>query len=111
MSEAEDFPFYQYARLVRQAYLEGASQETLRLLIEEASARGAAKALARCGLEDPGAGSDITELRELLEAWRDTKRTARRAAVRWVVRALVAVIAFAMAVKLKLIAIGQSIGL
>lgn len=111
MTEAEGFPFYQYARLVRQAHLEGASQETLRLLIEEATARGAAKALSRCGLEDASAGTDISELRELLDAWRDTKRTARRAAVRWVVRALVAAIAFAVAVKLKLVAIGQSFGL
>ena len=111
MTDADNFPFYQYARLVRQAHLEGASQETLRLLIEEATAQGAARALARCGLEDAGAGTDISELRELLEAWRDTKRTARRAAVRWLVRTLVAAIAFVVAVKLKLLAFGQSIGL
>jgi hypothetical protein len=115
MTDADDFPFYQFARLVRQAHLEGASQETLRLLIEEATARGASRgaaaALSRCGLEDAGAGPDITELRELLEVWRDTKRTARRAAVRWLVRALVATIAFAVAVKFKLLAIGHSLGL
>jgi hypothetical protein len=111
---ADDFPFYQFARLVRQAHLEGASQETLRLLIEEATARGAAKgasrALSRCGLEDPNAGPDITELRELLEAWRDTKRTARRAIVRWAVRWIarfgVAAIAFAVALRLKLVSLG-----
>lgn len=115
MVDADGFPFYQFARLVRQAHLEGASQETLRLLIEEATARGAARgasaALARCGLEDPNAGPDITELRELLDAWRDTKRTARRTLVRWMVRFVVAAIACLVALRLKLIASGQSLGL
>lgn len=115
MTDAEDFPYYQFARLVRQAHLEGASQETLRLLIEEATARGAARgaahALSRCGLEDSSAASDITELRELLDAWRDTRRTARQALVRWVIRVFVALIALAVALRLKLTSIGQSTGL
>ena len=111
MTEADDFPFYQFARLVRQAHLEGVSQETLRLLIEEATARGAARgastALARCGLEDPDAGPDISELRDLLEAWRDTKRTARRTVVRWgvrwAVRFVIAAIACLVALRLKIL--------
>lgn len=119
MTEADDFPFYQFARLVRQAHLEGASQETLRLLIEEATARGAARgasaALARCGLEDPNAAPDITELRELLDAWRDTKRTVRRSivrwGVRWTVRLVIAAIACLVALRLKILPGGQSLGL
>lgn len=99
MSSAEKFPFYQFARLVRQAHLEGASFETLRMLIEEASARGAALALARCGLEDSKAGSDIGELRGLLEAWRDSKRTARRALVRWCICALLLALTTGVAIK------------
>ncbi|MDA5194938.1 DUF6127 family protein [Govanella unica] len=103
MTAQDPFPFYAYARLVQQAQLEGATIETLRLLIEEASAHGAARALARCGLEDAAAGSDIGELRALLDAWRDSKRAARRAAVRWLTRAFLASLMAAIAFKLRVI--------
>lgn len=103
MAAPDPFPFYAYARLVQQAEIEGASIETLRLLIEEASAHGAARALARCGLEDAAAGGDIGELRALLDAWRDTKRTARRAAVKWLTRAVLLALAAALSIKLRLV--------
>ena len=101
MVAPDPFPFYAYARLVQQAELEGASLETLRLLIEEASAHGAARALARCGLEDAAAGNDISELRALLDAWRDSKRAARRAAVKWLTRMFLASLLAAIALKLR----------
>ncbi|MFX8937974.1 DUF6127 family protein, partial [Acinetobacter baumannii] len=36
--------------------------------------------------DDTGAAKDMAELRQLLEAWRDAKKSAWRAAVGWVVR-------------------------
>ena len=102
MAAPDPFPFYAYARLVRQAEIEGASLETLRLLIEEASARGAQRALACCGLEDAAAGNDIGELRALLDAWRDSKKTARRAFVKWLTRSLLIGLSAYIALKFRL---------
>lgn len=61
------------ARLVAQADAEGSDLITLRAIVEEASDLGAARVLERMGLADPSAHEDLTELRELLQAWRDAK--------------------------------------
>jgi hypothetical protein len=87
------------------------SEEALRALLDEASELGASRALARCGLQDEHAGADIAELRTLLDAWRDTKLTARRTAVRWLIRGALTALAIGLAVKLKLIAIGHAFGI
>ena len=58
------------ARLLAQAADEGADLVTLRAMVEEASELGAKRVLARMGLDDPAAHSDLSELRELLQAWR-----------------------------------------
>ncbi|MEP7350517.1 MAG: DUF6127 family protein [Sphingorhabdus sp.] len=71
-------------------------------LIAEASEQGAARALARLGLSDEGASKDMAELRELLSAWRDAKRSARKAAIGWIVRAGLALVLIGLAVKLGL---------
>lgn len=65
---------------------------TLRAIVEEASELGAARALRRLGLDDETAPGDLSELRELLAAWRDAKRSAWRAALGWVVRAVLALL-------------------
>ena len=49
-----------------------------------------------------GAGASMDELRELLSAWRDAKRSARRALVAWAVRVLSAALLIGLAVKLRL---------
>ena len=54
---------------------------TLRALVEESSQAGARRALAALGLKDEQARRDMDELRELLCAWRDAKRSAWRAVV------------------------------
>ncbi|MEQ1726338.1 MAG: DUF6127 family protein [Sphingopyxis sp.] len=69
-------------------------------LLEQASEAGATLALDRLGLTDPKAREDIHELRELLSAWRDAKRSAWRAAVDWLVRGCLALLLVALAVKL-----------
>lgn len=88
------------ARLIAQAAGEGAETVTLRAVIEEASELGADRALARLGLSDPGARKDIGELRELLGAWRDAKKSAWQAAVDWTVRGFLALLLIGIAVRL-----------
>jgi hypothetical protein len=90
------------ARLMAQAQGQGADLITLRALIEEASECGAERALGALGLTDPSARRDMHELRELLQAWRDAKKSAWNAAVRWAVRIVLALVVLAMAVKLGL---------
>jgi hypothetical protein len=88
------------AQLMLQAGGEGASLATLRAIAEEAGELGARRALARLGLDDPAAGKDMAELRELLAAWRDAKRSAVKTVVAWVVRMLLALVLVGLAVKL-----------
>jgi hypothetical protein len=88
------------AQLIGQARDHGADLATLRAIAEEAGELGAARALARLGLEDAGAGKDMAELRELLAAWRDAKRSALKAALHWVVRMVLALVLVGLAVKM-----------
>ncbi len=88
--------------LTARAEARGADLITLRALIEEASEQGAARALAHLGLDDDKAPKDMTELRELLTAWRDAKSSARKAAIGWIVRMALALLVIGIAVKLGL---------
>jgi hypothetical protein len=90
------------ARLMSQAEGEGADLVTLRALIEEASECGAERALGALGLKDPSARRDMDELRELLQAWRDAKKSALRAVVSWMMRIGLALLVLAMAAKVGL---------
>ena len=88
------------AQLIGQAESEGAGLVTLRAIAEEAGTLGAQRALARLGLEDAGAAKDVSELRELLGAWRDAKRSALKAAFQWAGRMVAALVLVGLAVKL-----------
>ena len=90
------------ASLMRQAEGQGVDLTTLKALVEEASQAGAERALGALGLEGPGARRDMDELRELLQAWRDAKRSAVRAVVGWVVRFGLALLLVGLAFKLGL---------
>ena len=90
------------ARLMAQAEGRGVELVTLRALVEEASQAGATRALGALGLDDPRARRDMDELRELLSAWRDAKRSARQAVVTWVVRVMLAAVLIGLAVRLRL---------
>jgi hypothetical protein len=87
------------ALLVAQAEAQGADMTTLRALIEEASERGAARALSALGLKDEAARRDMDELRELLRAWRDAKTSAWKAVVSWTTRLFLAALVAGMAMK------------
>ncbi len=71
-------------------------------LLNGAAERGAERALARLGLENGHAARDIGELRELLEAWRDARRTAWRTTIKVVTTAILAMLLVRAAIKLKL---------
>lgn len=86
--------------LLAQATGEGNDLVTLRAIVEEASEMGARRMLTRVGLDDETATRDLSELRELLRAWRDAKASARAAALGWVVRALLALLLLGLAVRL-----------
>lgn len=95
------------AQLIAQAAAEGADLATLRAIVEEAGELGANRALKRLGLDDRQAAKDMGELRELLGAWRDAKRSAVKAAAGWVVRMLLALVVIGLAVKLGLWGLGK----
>lgn len=87
------------AQLMAQGTSEGADLTTLRAIAEEAGEQAATRALARLGLEDAAAAKDMAELRELLSAWRDAKRSVWKAAVGWVVRIAGALLLTGLAAK------------
>lgn len=88
------------AGLLAQARQEGGDLVTLRAIVEEASELGAQRTLASIGLDDERAPSDLSELRQLLRAWRDAKASAQTAAIGWIVRGLLALLLLGMAVRL-----------
>jgi hypothetical protein len=51
------------------------SPEELEDMLDRAARRGAKEALRSIGLLDDSAQRDITEMRSLLEAWRDTRKS------------------------------------
>lgn len=87
------------ARLMAQENADGGDLVTLRAIVEEACELGAARMLARMGLNDDGASDDLSELRELLRAWRDAKRSMWKAVIDWAVRALLAAVLVGMALR------------
>jgi hypothetical protein len=90
------------ARMMAQAEGQGADLVTLRGLVEEASEAGAERALEALGLKDANARRDVGELRELLQAWRDAKRTAWKEVVTWVIRILLALLVIGMSIRMGL---------
>jgi len=90
------------ASLMAQARSEGAELVTLRAIVEETSALAIDRALQRLGLGDARAEGDLTELRELLRAWRDVKASAWKALIGWIVRGALALLLLGIIVRLGL---------
>ncbi|KIF11349.1 DUF6127 family protein [Xanthomonas citri] len=76
-------------------------------LLDRAAERGAERCLAHLGLENGSAAKDIRELRDLLEAWRDARRTAWQTAVKVITTGILAALLVGAAIKLKLMGGGQ----
>jgi 2-iminoacetate synthase ThiH len=49
--------------------------EELEAMLDRAAKRGSTQALAAIGLHDENAAIDVREMRSLLEAWRDTRKS------------------------------------
>lgn len=90
------------ARLIALAGTSAPDAALLRAVVEEASELGARRALARLGLADEAARDDMVDLRQLLGAWRDAKRSVWKAAVDWAVRGMLALLVVGLAVRLGL---------
>ncbi|MFT4269191.1 MAG: DUF6127 family protein [Xenophilus sp.] len=71
-------------------------------LLDRAAERGAERCLAHLGLENGSAARDIRELRDLLEAWRDARRTVWRTVIKVATTGLLAALLVGAAIKLKL---------
>ena len=71
-------------------------------LLTRAAERGAERCLAHLGLENGSAAKDIRELRDLLEAWRDARRTAWQTTVKVITTGILAALLVGAAIKLKL---------
>ena len=65
----------------------------LEIMIDRAAKKGAREALKDIGLYDDDARDDVREIRSLLEAWRDTKRTVGQTVARFLTMALLALLA------------------
>lgn len=79
------------------------SKEDFDDLLDRAAERGAERCLAHLGLENGHAAKDIHELRDLLEAWRDARRTAWQTTVKVVTTGILAALLIGAAIKLKLL--------
>ena len=71
-------------------------------LLTRAAERGAERCLAHLGLENGHAARDIRELRDLLEAWRDARRTAWQTVIKVATTGILATLLVGAAIKLKL---------
>ncbi|MDT9046704.1 DUF6127 family protein, partial [Escherichia coli] len=76
-------------------------------LLEQAAERGALRLLAHLGLENGHAARDIHELRGLLDAWRDARKTAWQTTIRVLTTGLLALLIVGAAIKLELMGCGQ----
>ena len=76
--------------------------EDLDELLTRAAERGAERALACLGLENGRAAADIRDLRGLIDAWREARRTAWQTAVKVVTTGILAALLVGVAIKLKL---------
>lgn len=71
-------------------------------ILEQAAEKGAERCLAHLGLENGHAARDIRELRDLLDAWRDARRTAWQTIIKVVTTGVLAMLLLGAAIKLKL---------
>lgn len=72
------------------------SPDELEAMLDRAARRGAKEALRSIGLLDSDAHRDITEMRSLLEAWRDTRKSIWTTVIRISTSAILVFIAGAV---------------
>ena len=72
------------------------SPDELEAMLDRAARRGAKEALSSIGLLDENAHRDMTEMRSLLEAWRDTRKSIWSTVIRITTTAVLVFIAGAV---------------
>lgn len=72
------------------------TSDQLEDMLDRAARRGAKEALRSIGLLDDDAHKDITEMRGLLEAWRDTRKSIWTTVIRIITTAVLVFIAGAV---------------
>lgn len=77
------------------------SPEELEAMLDRAARRGARQALTEIGLHDEHASRDIHEVRDLLGAWRDTRRSILNTATKIVTTAILLFIGGAVWMSIK----------
>lgn len=82
-------------------------QEEFEVLLERAAERGAKNALHGVGLDGEDAAHDIRELRDLLDAFNEAKKTAGLTIIKMLVTGLVMALLAGTVLKLKLFGGGQ----
>ncbi len=82
-------------------------REDFNELLAHAAERGAERVLAHLGLENGSAAKDIRELRDLLEAWRDARRTAWQTAIKVITTGILAALVLGAAIKFELMGGGK----
>lgn len=75
------------------------TREELQALMREAAREGARTALAEVGLSDGDAGTDIRELRNLIDSWRSAKKDIGSTILKVATSAILIFIAAAVAMK------------
>jgi hypothetical protein len=69
------------------------TEQELEIMLDKAAKKGAQEALKSIGLCDEEAYDDVKEIRSLLEAWRETKKTVGQTVARMLTTALLAALA------------------
>lgn len=75
------------------------TREELKSLMRDAAREGARTALAEVGLSDGDAGTDIRELRNLIDSWRSAKKDIGSTMLKLVTSGVLIFIAAAVAMK------------
>ena len=110
LPEKTTFPFGQMAVADKPTLVENMlllRKEDFDDLLDRAAERGAERCLVHLGLENGSAAKDIRDLRDLLEAWRDARRTAWQTVIRVATTGILALLLVGAAIKFKLMGAAQ----
>jgi len=77
------------------------TDEQLESLLERASHKGAQRALADIGLQDTEAVHDIKDLRNLIDGYRELKRTVASTVLKWFIVAFLGFVSLAVWTQIK----------
>jgi hypothetical protein len=92
----------------------GSSQDLITIRVEDldelltrAAEQGAERCLAHLGLENGGAAADLRDLRGLLDAYRQARKTAWQTAIKVFTTGVLAALIVGVAIKLRIYGGGQ----